>query len=119
VHGTGLPDGSDGGKPRGFLLATPDGEKIYIAGDTTLFDEMKLIGAEGLDLAIIPIGGYYIMDPGEALQAVKLLAPKHVIPYHYSIWDKIAQDPHAWAERVAKETEVQVHVLKPGDSFEL
>lgn len=44
VHGTGLPDGSDGGKPGGFLLTTSDGEKIYIAGDTTLFDEMKLIG---------------------------------------------------------------------------
>ncbi|HTX90802.1 MAG TPA: metal-dependent hydrolase [Anaerolineales bacterium] len=116
VHGTGLPDGSDGGQPGGFLLVA-DGKKIYIAGDTALFDEMKDLGAEGLDLAILPIGGYYTMDPDQALQAVKVLQPKHAIPYHYSTWDRIAQDPQAWAARVAKETQTQAHVLKPGESF--
>jgi L-ascorbate metabolism protein UlaG (beta-lactamase superfamily) len=118
VHGTGLPDGSDSGQPGGFLLAT-DGKKLYIAGDTALFDDMKSIGAEELNLAILPIGGFYTMDPDQALQAVKVLAPKHVIPYHFSTWDKIAQDPHAWAARVAKETFTQVHVLKPGETFDL
>lgn len=59
------------------------------------------------------------MDPGEALQAVKLLAPKHVIPYHYSTWDRIAQDPYAWAARVTKETKTQVHVLKAGERYNL
>ena len=118
VHGTGLPDGSDGGQPGGFLLAV-DGKKIYIAGDTALFDNMKSIGGEGLELAILPIGGFYTMDPDQALQAVKVLAPKHVIPYHFNTWDKIAQDPNAWAARVTKETTTQVHVLKPGESFDL
>lgn len=119
LHGSGLPDGSYGGNPCGFLLTTNDGQKIYIAGDTGLFGDMKLIGEEGVDLAVIPIGDNYTMGPDDALRAVKLLSPKHVIPIHFGTWDLIVQDPNAWAGRVAKETKTQVHVLKPGDSFQL
>ena len=117
LHGSGLPDGAYGGNPAGFLLTTNDGQKIYIAGDTGLFGDMKLIGEEGLDLAVLPIGDNYTMGPEDALRAVKLLTPKHVIPIHFGTWDLIAQDPKAWATRVAKETGAQVHVLKPGESF--
>jgi len=119
LHGSGLPDGSYGGNPCGFLLTTNDGQKIYIAGDTGLFGDMKLIGEEGLDLAVIPIGDNYTMGPDDALRAVKLLTPKHVIPIHFGTWDVIEQDPQAWAARAAKETDAQVHVLKPGESFKL
>ena len=117
LHGSSLPDGSDGGNPVGFLLTTADDKKIYVAGDTGLFGDMKLIGEEGIDLAVLPIGDNYTMGPDDALRAVKLLTPKHVIPYHFGTWDLIAQDPDAWAARVAKETRTQVHVLKPGESF--
>ena len=117
LHGSGLPDGSYGGNPAGFLLTTNDGQKIYLAGDTGLFGDMKLIGEEGLDLAVIPIGDNYTMGPDDALRAVKLLTPRHVIPIHFGTWDLIAQDPNAWASRVQKETSAQAHVLKPGDSF--
>jgi len=119
LHGSGLPDGSYGGNPAGFLLTTSDGKKIYLAGDTGLFGDMKLIGEEGLDLAVIPIGDNYTMGPDDALRAVKLLTPRHIIPIHFGTWGLIAQDPNAWASRVQKETSAQVHVLKPGDSFEL
>ena len=119
LHGSGLPDGSYGGNPAGFLLTTNDGKKIYLAGDTGLFGDMKLIGEEGLDLAVIPIGDNYTMGPDDALRAVKLLTPRHVIPIHFGTWGLIAQDPNAWASRVQKETSVQVHVLKPGESFTL
>jgi len=119
LHGSGLPDGSGGGNPVGFLLTTTDGKKIYIAGDTGLFGDMKLIGEEGIDLAVIPIGDNYTMGPDDALRAVNLLAPRHVIPYHFGTWELIAQDPAAWAARVARETKAQAHVLKPGESFEL
>lgn len=118
VHGTGLPDGSNGGQPGGFLLNI-DGKKLYIAGDTALFEEMKAIGSAGLDWAVLPIGGFYTMDPNEALQAVKWLKPKNVIPVHYSTWDKIKQDPQVWAVAVEKETTTKVHVLTPGESVEL
>jgi L-ascorbate metabolism protein UlaG (beta-lactamase superfamily) len=119
IHGSMLPDGSDGGNPAGFLLTTNDGQKIYMACDTGLFGDMRLIGEEGIDLAVLPIGDNFTMGPDDALRAVKLIQPKHVIPIHYSTWDLIAQDPHTWAKRVEDETPTLVHVLKPGESFSL
>jgi L-ascorbate metabolism protein UlaG (beta-lactamase superfamily) len=119
IHGSGLPDGSYGGNPAGFLLTTTEGRKIYLACDTGLFGDMRLLGEEGLDLAVLPIGDNYTMGPDDALRAVKLLQPKHVVPIHYNTWDLIAQDPAAWAQRVQAETGAQVHVLKPGQSFTL
>lgn len=117
IHGSGLPDGSYGGNPAGFLLTTNDDKKIYMACDTGLFGDMRLIGEEGIDLAILPIGDNYTMGPDDALRAVKLLTPKHVIPIHYNTWEVITQDPHAWARRVEQETNTKVHVIKPGESF--
>jgi L-ascorbate metabolism protein UlaG (beta-lactamase superfamily) len=119
LHGSALPDGSDGGNPCGFLITTPGGEKIYLAGDTGLFGDMALIGEEGLDLAVIPIGDNFTMGPDDALRAVKLLEAKHVIPVHHSTWELIEQDADAWAQRVSSETQTEPHVLQPGDSFTL
>jgi len=78
-----------------------------------------LIGEEGIDLALLPIGDNYTMGPDDALRAVKLIQPEHVIPIHYNTWGLIAQDPTAWAGRVQAETKAQVHVLRPGESFSL
>lgn len=119
LHGSALPDGSNGGNPAGFLLTNKEGQKVYIAGDTGLFGDMRLIGEEGIDLAIIPIGDNFTMGPDDALRAVKLLQPKNVIPIHYNTWDVIAQNPNSWASRVEKETGTKVHVLKPGESWTL
>ena len=118
LHGSGLPDGSCGGNPCGFLLTTNDNKKIYMAQDTGLFGDMQLIGEEGIDLAVLPIGDNYTMGPADALRAVKLIQPKAVVPIHYNTFDVIQQDPHAWAERVQKETSAKVSVLKPGESLE-
>jgi len=119
MHGSGLPDGSDGGNPAGFLLTTNDGKKIYLAQDTGLFGDMRLIGEEGIDLAMLPIGDNFTMGPEDALRAVKLIQPKYVIPIHYNTFDLLAQDENAWAKRVEAETGAKVHVLKPGQSFVL
>ena len=119
IHGSALPDGSNGGNPCGFLLTTNDGKKIYMAQDTGLFGDMKLIGEEGIDLAVIPIGDNYTMGPEDALRAVKFLEPKVVIPIHYNTFDLLAQDANAWAARVEKETGTKVLVLKPGESYSL
>jgi len=119
IHGSGLPDGSYGGNPAGFLLTTNAGEKIYMACDTGLFGDMKLIGDEGIDLAVLPIGDNYTMGPNDAVLAVKLIHPKHVIPIHYDTFDVIAQDPNEWAKRVQEETDTLTHVLEPGGVFEL
>jgi len=117
IHGSALPDGSNGGNPAGFLLTTNDRQKIYMACDTGLFGDMRLIGEEGIDLAVLPIGDNFTMGPDDALRAVKLLQPKHIIPIHYNTWDLIVQDPNTWAKRVEGETSAEVHVLKPGESF--
>ncbi len=117
-HGSALPDGSYGGNPCGFILYLED-KKIYHACDTGLFYDMKLIGEEGIDLAILPIGDNFTMGPEDALRAVKLIEPKEVIPIHYNTFDVIQQDPDAWAGQVEKETSAKARVLKPGDAFEL
>jgi L-ascorbate metabolism protein UlaG (beta-lactamase superfamily) len=119
IHGSGLPDGSYGGNPAGFLLTTNDGQKIYLACDTGLFGDMRLIGEEGIDLAVLPIGDNYTMGPDDALRAVKLIQPAHIIPVHYNTFEVIAQDPLAWAARVEKETDSKVHVINPGESFKV
>jgi L-ascorbate metabolism protein UlaG (beta-lactamase superfamily) len=119
LHGSALPDGSYGGNPAGFLLTTNDGKKIYMACDTGLFGDMRLIGEEGIDLAALPIGDNFTMGPDDALRAVKLLEPKHVVPIHYNTWDLIAQDANKWKSRVESETSSKVHVLNPGKSFTL
>ena len=119
LHGSALPDGSNGGNPCGFLLTTNNGKKLNFAQDTGLFGDMKLIGEEGLDLAVIPIGDNYTMVPDDALRAVKMLEPKVVIPIHYNTWDLLAQDANAWAERVHKETKTKAVILKPGESYSL
>ena len=117
-HGSALPDGSYGGNPCGLLL-TAEGKKIYLAGDTGLFYSMRLIGEEGVDLAVLPIGDNFTMGPDDALRAVKLIEPQVVIPIHYDTFDVIKQDPHVWAERVRAETAANPVVLEPGESYEL
>lgn len=119
LHGSGLPDGSYGGNPAGFLLTTQQGMKIYLAGDTGLFGDMRLIGEEGIDLAVLPIGDNFTMGPEDALRAVKLIQPRHIIPIHFGTWELIDQDATAWAKRVQSETNSKVTVLKPGETYKL
>jgi len=80
---------------------------------------MTLIGEEGVDLAILPIGDNFTMGPDDALRAVKLLNPARVLPIHYDTFDIIRQDPVSWKERVEAETDAEVVVLKPGGSLEI
>ena len=118
LHGSAMPDGTYGGNPAGFLL-TSEGKKLYFACDTGLFGDMKLIGEEGIDLAMLPIGDNFTMGPDDALRAAKLLQARHIIPVHYNTWELIEQDPNAWAKRVEAETGTKVHVIQPGGSYAL
>lgn len=119
LHGSMLDDGTDGGNPVGFIITLPSGKKVYAAGDTGLFGDMRLIGEEGIDVALLPIGDNYTMGPDDAIRAVKMIAPKIVIPIHYNTWPLIAQDPYAWATRVREETDAKPVVLTPGESLTL
>lgn len=119
IHGNSMPDGTPAGLPCGFLITPASGKKIYIAGDTALFGDMKLIGEEEVDTAVLPIGDYYTMGPADALRAVKMLQPRQVIPYHYNTFDVIQQDPMEWKRVVEAETGVKVSVLNPGEKIDL
>ena len=117
-HSSTLPDGSAAGNPGGFLIEA-DAKRIYFACDTALFSDMQLIGAAGLDAAILPIGDHFTMGPDDALIAIKLLKCKKVFPSHFNTWPPIAQDANAWADRVRQETSAEPVVLKPGESATL
>ncbi|MFZ5918279.1 MAG: metal-dependent hydrolase [Chloroflexota bacterium] len=117
-HGSSFPDGSYGGSPAGLLL-TIEGVKVYHACDTGLFYDMKLIGQEGIDLAILPIGDNFTMGPEDAVKAVELIAPKLVVPIHYNTFDIIRQDPDAFARAVEAQTAARCKVLAPGESLTL
>lgn len=117
-HSSSMPDGTYGGVPGGFLV-TLDKARIYFACDTALFLDMKLIGAAGLDLAVLPIGDLFTMGPEESIEAIKLLTPKRVAPCHYNTWPPIAQDAEAWAKQVRSQTSAEPVVLKPGEGISL
>jgi L-ascorbate metabolism protein UlaG (beta-lactamase superfamily) len=117
-HSSSFPDGTYGGMPTGILLEI-DGKRIYHAGDTGLFSDMRLIGRKGIDLAMLPIGDFFTMGPDDALEAVKLLSPRAVVPIHFNTFPPIAQDAQAFKARVESETDARCIVLEPGDSTEL
>lgn len=117
-HSSSLPDGSYGGVPGGWLLNL-EGKRVYFACDTALFLDMKLIGAVGLDLAVVPIGDLFTMGPDDSIDAVKLLNPKRVAPCHYNTWPPIEQDARAWAEQVRSHTAAEPIVLEPGEKIRL
>jgi L-ascorbate metabolism protein UlaG (beta-lactamase superfamily) len=80
---------------------------------------MKLIGENGIDVAILPIGDNYTMGPDDALKAVQLIQPKVVIPIHYNTFDVIKQDPEKFKTAVEAQTTARCVILKPGDALEL
>jgi L-ascorbate metabolism protein UlaG (beta-lactamase superfamily) len=117
-HSSSMPDGSYGGVPGGFLLTLGEA-RIYFACDTALFLDMKLIGAGGLDLAVLPIGDLYTMGPEDSIDAIKLLNPKRAAPCHYNTWPPIAQDAAGWAEQVRSHTAAEPVVLEPRGRIDL
>lgn len=89
----------------GFVV-TVDGERIYHAGDTDVIPEMETIRA---DIALLPVSGTYVMTADEALEAVKLIRPKVVIPMHYGDIVGSAAD----AERFKQRCPAEVRILTP------
>jgi L-ascorbate metabolism protein UlaG (beta-lactamase superfamily) len=121
-HGSGYP-GPNGtmlymGNPAGFVV-TAEGKNVYHAGDTCVFFEMELIGRmHPLDLAFLPIGDNFTMGIDEAVEAVRLLKPKRVVPIHYNTFDLIRVDPKEFAEKV-RPLGIEPIVLAPGQGMTL
>ncbi len=117
-HSSSLPDGSYGGQPNGLII-TAANKRIYYAGDTCVFMDMQLIGADGLDVAFLPIGDKFTMGPDDSLKALEFLRPRHVVPMHYNTFDPIVQDVAQWARDVNSKTLSTPIVLDPGGSHTL
>ncbi|MEG1641822.1 MAG: metal-dependent hydrolase [Synergistaceae bacterium] len=106
-----------GGVACGFLIEI-ENKKIYHAGDTGLTMEMQLLKDLDIQIAMLPIGGYYTMDAEDAARAVKMIKPCVAIPMHYNTFPLIAQNPEEFAKMVGEE-ETFVKILNPGEETEI
>lgn len=117
-HSNSFPDGSYAGMPAGIVIED-EKTRLYHAGDTALFSDMALIARKGITVACLPIGDTLTMGPEDALEAVKILKPKLVIPIHYNTFPAIEQDAEAFKRAVESETESEVVMMQTGDSIEV
>ncbi len=108
------------GSPVGFVIEL-DGTKIYHAGDTALFGDMKMIGQlYEPKIACLPIGGHYTAGPKEAAIAASLIMPKIVVPMHYNTFPVVRQDPNEFARFVKELAQgVIVKILEIGEEFKI
>lgn len=117
-HSSSTPEGYYAGEPAGFIIKMTDGFTIYWAGDTTIFGDMSLIGElYKPDLAILPIGGHFTMDPVLASKAVELLGVKQVVGGHWGTFTPLVGKPSELAKLVPND--VKVHQLELGGSLSL
>jgi L-ascorbate metabolism protein UlaG (beta-lactamase superfamily) len=116
-----LDDGSYiyGGEPMGYVIEFESGFKLYHAGDTAVFGDMRLIGEiYDPDLALLPIGNQVVMSPLEAAHAARLLGVEHVVPIHYGTFPFLPGTPEEFQEHVsALVPDLKVNVMKAGDDL--
>jgi L-ascorbate metabolism protein UlaG (beta-lactamase superfamily) len=118
-HGSTGPDGEALGNPAGVIV-TMGGKKVYHAGDTALFYDMKLIAEMNgpFDVALLPIGDNFTMGIVDAAKAAELVDAKVTIPMHYDTFDWITADANDFVRRVEAGGRRAV-VVKPGGTYEL
>jgi L-ascorbate metabolism protein UlaG (beta-lactamase superfamily) len=105
------------GEPCGLVVTDENGARLYFAGDTCVFGDMQLIGRlYQPDVAVLPIGGHYTMDPREAALALELLGTKRCVPCHYGTFPVLTGTPDQLAELAPG---IQVERLEPGESVSL
>jgi len=116
-HSSSNTEGAYMGEPCGIVLTLEEGTKVYFAGDTCVFGDMQLIGRiYSPDVAVLPIGGHYTMDPNEAAVALELLGTKRCVPCHWGTFPLLAGTPQ---ELKSLAPSVAVADIDPGDSIEL
>lgn len=107
------------GAPCGYIIKLEDGTTMYHAGDTGIFDSMKTFGERyKIDVAMLPIGSVFTMDPLQAAWAAKMIAPRTVIPMHYKTFPILVQEPGEFVEIAGREAPgVDIVVLNPGEEY--
>ena len=122
VHSSTVDEGGKmiaAGEAGGFVVQFPNGFVVYHAGDTAVFKDMELIRElYHPELALLPIGSHYVMNPQEAALACKLIRPRWVIPMHYGTFPVLTGTPAELIELLQGEPEIEVIALKPGETVE-
>jgi L-ascorbate metabolism protein UlaG (beta-lactamase superfamily) len=109
-----------GGSAAGFILELENGRKIYHAGDTGIFSDMRNVISHIYQphIALLPIGDRYTMGPYEAAIAAEWINPEIIIPMHYNTYPVIEQNPLEYFDMVRKSNRnVEVVILEPGESY--
>jgi L-ascorbate metabolism protein UlaG (beta-lactamase superfamily) len=118
-HSCGIKDGDElvyGGEACGYVVEFSNGLKIYHAGDTNVFGDMKIIhDLYAPDIAMIPIGDHYTMGVREAAYACNLLQAKTVIPMHFGTFPPLVGRPSDLKKLVPN---VEIFEMKPGQTLE-
>ena len=116
IHTSSFVDGTYGGEPGGFVLSSEE-KHIYIAGDTALTMDMKLIPmTTKLDLAILPIGDNFTMGIDDAVLASNFIDCNNVLGYHYDTFGYIEID-HEYAIQKFKKANKKLHLLEIGETI--
>ncbi len=106
------------GSACGYIVEL-DGVKVYHAGDTGVFGDMRLIGELfSPEVMLVPVGDRYTMDARIAAKAVELVSPRLAIPMHYATFPILAESAEEF-RRLVEEQGVQAVVLEPGESYGL
>ena len=106
------------GEPAGFVIRLEDQRAIYFAGDTALFGDMQLIGERYKpEIAFLPIGDRFTMDPIDAARACQMLGVRQVVPMHWGTFPILTGNPDE-LKRLVEPRGIQVLELKPGDTAE-
>lgn len=117
IHSSQFPDGTDGGNPGGFVIEAD--KNIYIAGDTALTYDMKLIPLRTkLDLAIFPIGSNFTMDAEDAVIAADFVECNNVLGYHFDTFGYIKID-HEAAKKLFTGKGKNLTLLEIGASLDI
>jgi L-ascorbate metabolism protein UlaG (beta-lactamase superfamily) len=118
IHSSSFPDGSNGGNPGGFVIES-EHKNIYIAGDTALTFDMKLIPLRTqLDLAIFPIGDNFTMDVDDAIIASDFVECDKILGIHYDTFGYIEID-QVQAKRKFFDKGKDLMLLEIGASIDL
>lgn len=104
------------GLATGFVVRLEDGRAIYFAGDTALFGDMRMIRElYAPEIAFLPIGDHYTMDPAAAAKACEMLGVRQVVPMHYGTFPALTGSPET-LKKLVEPMGVDVLVLKPGET---
>jgi L-ascorbate metabolism protein UlaG (beta-lactamase superfamily) len=113
-HSSSSNDGDYLGEAAGIVIELENGTKLYFAGDTCVFGDMQLIARlYSPDVAILPIGGHFTMDPREAGVALELLGTKRCIPCHYGTFPLLKGTPDELRQQAPG---VEIIELQPGET---